>query len=359
MIFLALMVTCCSVSAAFAEGGDSPDQNQDAGSDTGNASISYSYTADAKGDPIFTQTLSWDADPNALKYEITIKDSGGNVISHVFTETNVFNIKLSPGDYSYDIITWNLLGQPEIDTGWQDITVYKAEIPSLSNVSPTFLFLDSMNGTVTLKGHLLATGAKIYLEGKSGKKLAGKEISRNGDTEIVVAFPDKKLVTGNFDIVVVNPGGLSARESKAIHIMFEHPVDILFSVGYSPTLFFQDDWFKENWPDPVYWLGANAGLSVYFYKKTWGFLGVELTPSLHRFTGGDDQATLTSDFLLVGSNFLYKYQFIKSLYGVARAGGGIAFSRHSFDYKGAGRANQHKLESISRRGSVPSVLFHA
>ena len=359
VLFLALVIALCSATAAFAEDAGTATTNaavtasgaaeasasdtaQSAtdsqaadASQTGNsASVSYFFEADAKGNPVFTQVLSWDADPNAMRFEITIRNAEGNQVSHAFTEANSFNMKLSPGDYSYNIVTWNLLGQPEIETGWQNMAVVKAEMPSIASVSPTFLFLDSMNGSITLKGHLLSPGAKIFLRGALGRKIVGTEASRDGDTEVQLTFPDKELATGNYDVVVVNPGGLSAQEKNGIHIMFEHPVDILLSVGYSPTLFLQDSWFKENWPDPVYWMGANAGLGVYFYKKSWGFLGTEIAASAHRLTGGDSQAKLTSDYLLSGGNFLYKYRFSSAFYGLARAGGGIAFSKHSFDYKG-------------------------
>ena len=320
-------------SAPLAQANDAA-QSADNSQALGNPSVSYYFEADEKGNPVFTQVLSWDADPNALRFEVTIKNSDGIEVSHANTESNSYSMKLSPGDYSYNIVTWNLLGQPEIESGWQNLTVVKAEFPGIASVWPAFLFLDSMNGKVTLKGHLLAPGAKIYLKNSFGRTISGTEAARTDDTELEVVFPDKELVTGTYDLVVVNPGGLSAKDKNAVRIMFEHPLDILMSVGYSPVMFLQDSWFKENWPDPVYWLGANAELSVYFYKKSWGFLGVEAAASAHRLTGGDDQAKLTSDYLLTGGNFLYKYRFTGSFYGLARAGGGIALSKHSFDYKG-------------------------
>jgi hypothetical protein len=309
-------------------------QNAEGESSAGNPSVSYYFEADEKGNPVFTQVLSWDADPNALKFEVSVKNSDGFQVAHAFIETNSYSMKLLPGQYSYNIVTWNLLGQPEIETGWQPLTVAKAEMPSISSVWPVFLFLDSMNGKITLKGQLLAPGAKIYLKNAFGRTIPGTEVGRVNDSELELTFPDKELATGTYDIVVVNPGGLSATDKDAIRIMFEHPVDILLTLGYSPVMFFQDSWFKENWSEPVYWLGANAGLSVYFQKKSWGYLGVEAAAAVHRLTGGDEQAKLTSDYLLSGGNFLYKYRFNKNFFALARAGGGIASSKHSFDYKG-------------------------
>ncbi len=326
---------------------------------TAGSSVGYYSETDEKGALVFTQILSWAGDVNALRFEVSIKDADGDGIFHEFTEDTSLKIRLVPGVYSYNIVTWNLLNQGEIESGWLPLTVIKAEWPSLTDVSPTFLYMDSLNSRVTLKGTKLLPGGRMYLRDSSGSEIEGKEQSRSDDTEVDIVFPDKAYRPGEFDIAFVNPGGLTAVQKNALRIRFQRPVDILFSVGYAPVSFMTDSWFKNNWSDSVYWLGADTALSVYFVKKSWGFVGAEASLSFHRLIGGSKVAVLTSDYYLSAGKLLYKYRFTRALHGVVRAGGGVSSSTHSFDYKGfSGPVTSSKDVCIDAGLSLQYFLPH-
>jgi hypothetical protein len=320
---------------AFAE----KEANPTAADDAQEAPVGYSFTIDAKGNAVYMQELSWDVDPYALEFIVTVRDAEGkDIISKVTTE-NSLSISLQPGTYAYNIATKNLLGQIETETGYQPLTILRAEMPGIDGTSPAFIFMDSLNGKVTLRGARILADGKVYLQNKLGFRSAGKEESRVGEEEVTVSFPESAYVPGTFDLVIVNPGGLSAKATSALRIMYQRPVDILASAGYEPAVILGDSWFSETWSDQISFPGANASLSVYFTKKAWGFLGFEATTAVHRFTGGAAMARLTSDYLLAGGNLLYKYRVNKILHLMARTGGGIAASHHSFDYSGRAGPN--------------------
>ena len=301
------------------------------------SSVGYYYDTDKKGNISFTQILSWDTDPYALRFEVTLRNADGKDIMHEFTTGNSLELKLAPGNYSYNIVTWNLLDQPEVESGFQPLRIVKAEKPRLTGTSPSSVYVDSLNEKITLKGEKLVSGARYFLRNADteGSDVEGTEVSRSSgsEKEVVIKFPDWAYKIGTFDIVIVNPGGLSSVEKKALRVNYQRPLDVLFSLGYAPVAFVTDSWFKENWQEPVYWAGASGALSVYFIKRASGFYGAEAAFSFHRLTGGTDEAKLTSDYYLGGANLLYKYRYLRNLHFVARAGGGLAFSKHSFDYE--------------------------
>jgi len=302
--------------------------------DKDGSSVGYYFDTDENGNSVFTQILSWDEDPYALRFEIIIRDSLGAEILRKTTESSSIKVQLAPDSYTYDIITWNLLNQPEIESGWQPLVVIKAELPKITSLTPGYIYMDNPENKIVIKGEKLLPGVAIFLHDASGRDIIGSELARTDETDITVTFPEKEFKPGAYDIVAVNPGGLKAAQKDAIKIRFQRPVDILVSAGYSPISFFQDSWFRANWNKPMYWLGANGNLSVYFVKKEWGFLGGEAFGTGYKLSGGLDLAGITSEYLLLGANFLYKYRFDKTISAIARAGGGVANSHHSFDYRG-------------------------
>ena len=194
--------------------------------------------------------------------------------------------------------------------------------------------MDNPENNIILKGDKILPGATVFLQDASGRDIKGSEIEHSGETDMTVTFPEKEYKPGMFNIVLVNPGGLKAIEKDAIKIRFQRPVDILVGAGYSPISFFSDSWFASNWSHPIYWGGANASLSVYFVKKGWGFLGAEAFAAGYKLYGGLNLASISSEYLLTGGNFLYKFRFNRTISAIAHTGGGVAYSHHSFDYHG-------------------------
>jgi hypothetical protein len=141
-------------------------------------------------------------------------------------------------------------------------------------------------------------------------------------------------VPGLYDVKVVNPGGLSAVRVGAVRVMFQKPLDILVSTGYSPVFLTGDSWFTETWNQVGYWLGGEASLSVFFIKKSWGFIGIEAGATVHQMSGGTERAQVSSDYMLSGGSVIYKYRINKLIHVLAKTGAGVSVSSHSFVYSG-------------------------
>ena len=356
-ILVAVLTILVLVSAASAQ-----TQAGITDSDSGEKSqVGYYHETDEKGNVAFTQILSWDEDANALQFEVFINDASGKELVHKITTEHSLSLQLSPGTYSYNIVTWNLLEQPEEESGFLPLVIVKAERPKLTGTSPSSIYIESLDGRITLKGEKLVSGARYFLRDAEGHEFEGKEISRpaGSEKEVVISFPDRAYQPGTFDIMITNPGGLADVAKNAVHIKYQRAEEMLLSLGYSPVSFFADNWFKSNWREPVYWKGANGALSLYFIKRYWGLFGAEAATSFHRLTGGTDEAKLTSDYLLGGVNFIYKYKYLRNVHFVARAGGGLSFSKHSFDYSGTAGPEMSSTDPYLDMGlSVQYFLPH-
>ncbi len=293
------------------------------------------YTLGENGQPVFTQVLRWDADPNALEYQVIVRDASDAVFLDERTPDATKELHLPPGAYTYKIVTYNLLGKPDIETDWVGITIIKAEQPKLAAASPGSIYMDSLDGRITVTGDKLLPDGVIALVPSNGKaRSEGKVVERKEDKEIIVAFPDKAYEPGDYSLSFTNPGGLHAVLDPALRIRFQRPVDLLVSLGYSPFVSLGDDWATGAWPGSFKPLGFEASIGLFFVKQQWGFLGLEAEARWRKMYGGDSKATLASDFVLAGADFLYKYRFTRQLHGLARLGGGLSWNYHAFDYEG-------------------------
>lgn len=310
-----------------------PPQGAEAGAEEAEAKTFF-FKLDAEGNPVFTQVIGWEGDPNAKEYEFIARDQAGATILDLRTRLPSQEVHFAPGLYSYKIITYNLLGKAEIQTEWIDMAVIKAEQPGISEVSPSTLYMDSLDGRLQVTGSKLLPEGVVTMIASSGKKYVGKVEGRKGDEEIAVVFPDEAYESGSKALRFENPGGLFATREDAVLIKFQRPVDLLASLSYQPFIGLYDDWFLENWSDGFNPIAAGAQVDLFFLKQRWGFVGAELGCQWKRLLGGEDKAAITSDFVLASLELVYKYRFTRRLHGVARVGGGYAWSYHSFDYEG-------------------------
>jgi|GEM_PF-2524452 len=335
-LLLVLAAAPWGAPAASAEGAEEPAAAEDQMIAEGS---SFYFTKREDGQIEFTQILRWEADPEALDFRFILRAKGADPSAPPLVDQRTAQaeakVKLAPGDYEYKIITFNLLGKAEADSDWIPFSVVKAELPVLAKAKPSAIYMDSLDGKVTLTGDkLLPEGAVTLVPKDGGAPFKGTVVKRVGDKEIVVVFPDKAYAQGVYGISFRNPGGLTATIDDALTVKFQRPIDLLVSCGYSPYISLKDTWLVQNWPKTFNPAGLSAGLDLYFIKKWWGFVGVEPDFSWRRMNGGDAGAAITSDYFLAGLNAVFKYRLTRYLHGVARLGGGISKSRHVFDYDG-------------------------
>jgi hypothetical protein len=198
----------------------------------------YSCEIQADGTPRFTQMLRWAADPNVLCYDVTVQTISGVEVLATSVNEPALALHLAPGQYRYRIVLCNLLGKPEMELPWKTITVLKAEIPRIADLSPRVWFLDDLKPEVSIKGTNLMPGATIALqrEGSATVPVHGRELGRVGSRELRVAFPVTGIVAGRYALVVTDPGGLSHTVSNALTVGFQKPLSLVFSGGYGIPL---------------------------------------------------------------------------------------------------------------------------
>jgi hypothetical protein len=198
----------------------------------------YSCEIQADGTPRFTQVLRWAADPNVLCYDVTVQTINGGEVLAASVKEPALALHLPPGQYRYRIVLCNLLGKPEMELPWKTITVRKAEIPRIADLSPRMWFLDDLKPEVSIKGSNLMPGATIALqrEGSATAPLRGRELERAGSKELRVAFPVTGVVAGRYALVVTDPGGLSHTVSNALTVGYQKPLSLVFSGGYGIPL---------------------------------------------------------------------------------------------------------------------------
>jgi hypothetical protein len=310
----------------------------------------FFYRLDSAGNPVFSQLLRWENDPGVLEFQVIIRDSSGAAVIDERVSEAQREVQLEPGSYTYKIIAYNLLGKIETETEWIPIEVIKAEQPVIRSSSPRTIYMDTFDERVTIVGENLLENLSICLIDATGKKYVGTVKVRDGQKEATVVFPAEAYSPGTYTLYAENPGGLSAVAENALSIRFQRPVDILFSVGYAPLIALYDDWFVEEWSSAFHPLGFSAQLGLFFLKRSWGSLGIELEADFRRMSGGSDEAAFTSDFILAGANVMYKTRFSQRLHGVARAGGGIARSYHNFDYEGFSGPDTISYDPFARAG---------
>jgi hypothetical protein len=178
----------------------------------------YSLVLLPDGTPRFTQILRWDADPNVLFYEITLQTGAGEAISVSKVTEPVLELNLSPGEYRYRIVLYNLLRKPEIALPWQGLTVLRAEIPRIANLAPKVWYLEDLKPSLTIRGENLIPGATVVLkrEEPTIEPASGIELGRDGTSAVSFAFPAPSLTAGEYAIELTNPGGLSVTVRRAV-----------------------------------------------------------------------------------------------------------------------------------------------
>jgi hypothetical protein len=183
----------------------------------------YNFTLAPDGTPIYTQVLRWRNAGDAFEFEFALrrKAAAGAAAIELRRErlkANEIALSLDPGDYEYRVVAYNLLGQAEDATDWIGFSVLKAEIPAVREVSPVLILMDDApDRRVTIRGDKLMPGCRVRLV-SGAVAYEGRELSRSGEGEIVLAFPDEAYAGGVYDLAVENPGGLSTRRPAALDI---------------------------------------------------------------------------------------------------------------------------------------------
>lgn len=307
-----------------------------------------------ENEPEFVQIIRWPGDPAAFGYIVIVAHMDGTIFLEEKTQKNMFELRLPPGEYSYQIAIVNFLDQIEYKTERVKIIVERAYIPKIIDFSPrkitdtmrkpilriqtpmyepdwtiTFFKIDDPETSVTLK-------PQSYIDGIIS-------VAVNIDN-----FPSPGL----WGIRILHPSGLEGISSDELELSFvvaekpiveetpriESPVEIALSfhhyigLRWTPILPFIDNWYVTKWNDKFYPVAGAVYYDFVTYINNKHGVGVDI-----QLTGQYMPTTFSASKLIkvsggVTVSFLYEYFFIPSLSITARAGTGgvvnfVRFSR--------------------------------
>jgi len=283
------------------------------------------------GEPRFVQRLVWSGGEYALRYEVVIENSVGGSYRNYhqeFTTALFINISLNPGNYRFRVIPYDILNRPGSASEWKYIEVLPALQPELFTVLPEYVTgaagEESYGYLLNLTGYNIDPNAEIFIRRADGTQIAIEKIDSGDD--IKVFLESDILISGEYEIVIRNPGGLESsitgiplllteanrlwesseeiepkpeiktntgeeEPAKTVQVITSEPLKpVIFSVGlaYSPTfpIYGEDDNLRASTSS----LGLTARVNLLFYIPIGVYIGPELSATLNYlniFAGGD------------------------------------------------------------------------
>jgi len=167
------------------------------------------------GRPRFVQRLVWSGGEYALRYEVVIERISGGTYRNYhqeFTTELYINISLQPGNYRFHVIPYDILNRPGGASEWKYIEVLPALQPELFTALPEYVTSaageESYGFLLNLTGYNIDPDAELFIRRADGTRIAIEKIG-SGDG-IKVFLESDILISGEYEIVIRNPGGLEA-----------------------------------------------------------------------------------------------------------------------------------------------------
>jgi hypothetical protein len=295
------------------------------------------------------QRMDWPAADDVLKYGLVIEKrneaSSGNVYIRVLdieTETNSVELSLPPGEYRYRITVYDLLGRGRSAQSWAKLTIFQAFKPEISSVKPSSASLqDALSGiTLSISGNNLVKNGEVFFSpadsGTEKIKLDQDNYRPDEDGKGAKLILDGlPLKEGAYDIVIKNPGGISAvwrnftvtvpRQEETRAPAKESPFEMMSAAGYAPLFSVSGD-FTALVGNIPFLGGAMLRLGINTKNKRYGIFGVETEAYWHHLSGGNGQFTMTGHLINAQLNLLYQKRLFRERAAVnVRLGGGFAY----------------------------------
>jgi len=199
-----------------------------------------------------------------------------------FTADNYLEISMPPGKYRFCVIPYDILDKPATGTQWAAFKVYNAVRPELYKTEELNYYNDKNGSKFEFFGNNIEPDAQIYFVASDGERVAPVEIIGNEDGNSVrLVFDKGQLIDGEYEIIVINPGGLDTSMSGIDYRAYREKFGIAHYVaGVS---------FMQAYPS--YGEGLSSGGYLYYLSAHISFIscmfldnyiGFELT--LSRFT---------------------------------------------------------------------------
>jgi len=281
-------------------------------------------------EPRFIQRLTWSGGMYSLHCEVIIqKEEGGEYVNHLSKSTtgNYLDLSLSPGNYRFRVIPYDILGRPSTGTQWAMFTVFNAVRPELYQPEEKTDYINDKRGFVfVFNGKNLEPDAQIYFVSPKGEQIIPAEIIRSDDgSSVSLVFDKNQLIDGEYEVFVINPGGL---ETNIGGINFESPKEkarqflYIVCVSWVPIYPAYGDGFGGGWS--LFNMSARLSMNSCMFLND--YIGLEFS-----FSKFKNDITYVLNGLSGGFNLLY----IKWLPGQKAAYNfriGIGFTVQSTNY---------------------------
>ena len=285
------------------------------------------------------QFLEWveDYPEYVQKYEIVIEEkkddqSEWTEINRLFTEDNTTKVQIQPllvpGLYRYKVITYDLIGIPEIESDWFEFNIYRAYIPQIRSVEASVthsstIYLDEIND-----GLFNVTGRNLFelQEGPTDISFTTYRVinaRKNTLTDItpeILEFSDNnrklhlqfnmdELDTGTYYFSAVDASGLMSENTKDAQftVKFRKAVDFDVAAGYTIPIIVLGDKMKEYLNTSVLPLSANAKISFMPFKRRFGYLGIGVDASYSRLVTTTEGYDLDGNYMCGNALFIYQF----------------------------------------------------
>ena len=154
--------------------------------------------------------LEWAPVEGARSYEVAVRLApSGTEVYRVTVETNRATLPLGPGEYEVRITAFNVFRKPFVTGSWTAFTVKRTADIGAPRIDEASLYSGSGSGTVTVDASGILPDTTARLEGAGAVIRASSATVQDG--ELSLEFDLEGAPAGSYDLVLENPGGLTAR----------------------------------------------------------------------------------------------------------------------------------------------------
>ena len=337
-----LLVLCTTVSAKSKKKSGfkaSKAQTQtDAADETAEGEDSEDLLAEDVNPEEGWQQLEWEEDSPeyVLKYEVVIeskKDDNSDFveINRLMTQNNTPSVRidplLPPGFYRYKIITYNLIGIPEIESDWFEFNIFQAYQPQIRSVEANInhsstIYLDEINdGLFTVTGRNLFDLAEGPTDTSFTRYILVNEKRKNAETifphileisdnnrRLRVEVDMTQIDTGRYYFIAQDASGLKNELDKdsLLTVKFRKAVDFDVSAGYACPVIVIGERMSEYLGSRAMPLSVTAKASLLPFKRRFGYLGMGVTASYSRFFADTEGYKINGNFMSGHGLFVYQ-----------------------------------------------------
>jgi hypothetical protein len=147
--------------------------------------------------------ILWDPIPDAIKYQLEIRDENKVIIlKKNLTETS-YNLNLEPGNYSHRVGAYNKFNKLDSQTEWIPFIISKVLVPEVTSEKKIISFKDNSINIILIKGNNFSKNTKVSLTNESGSIPITSIKFKKGSFKLTIDNENAK--TGNYVLTLENP----------------------------------------------------------------------------------------------------------------------------------------------------------